>query len=92
MGFKDASVGTHHILVAANQHIRKHWLDCIKQMVPLQENTKAECSASPKTKKMVKSLVPCKCANMALWSENESQLVLPFRQQNRVSIVKDHLV
>jgi hypothetical protein len=92
VGFKDASVGTHHILVAANQHIRKHWLDCIKQMVPLQENTKAECSSSPKTKKMVKSLVPCKCANMALWSENESQLVLPFRQQNRVSIVKDHLV
>jgi hypothetical protein len=83
VGFKDASVGTHHMLVAANQHIRKHWLDCIKQMVPLQENAKTGCPSSPET---------CKCTNMASWNESESQPFLPFRQQNRITIAKDHLV
>jgi hypothetical protein len=89
VGFLDSSLGDHHILVAANHHIRKHWLDCIKQMIPLQENIKTQCSPSPETKKRVKSLVSCKCVNMG---ENDSQFALPFRQQNRISIAKDHLV
>jgi hypothetical protein len=92
VGFKDTSVGTHRIFIAANQHIRKHWLDCIKQMLPLQENIKTQCLSSPETKKRVKSLVPCKCMNKASWGENDSQFTLPFREQNRISIAKDHHV
>jgi hypothetical protein len=92
VGFKDTSFGAHHSLVAANQHIRKHWLDCIKQMMPLRENIKTQCSPSSETKKKVKCLVPCKCVNMASCGESDAQFALPFRQHNRISIAKDHLV
>lgn len=94
VGFKDASFGTHRIFVAANEHVRKHWMDCIKQVMPLQENMKTKCSSPSEAKKKIKSVVPRKCMNKSSWNENDSQVIHPFRQQNRISksIKKDNLV
>jgi hypothetical protein len=94
VGFKDISLGTHRIFVAANQHVRKHWIDCIKQVMPPQENMKTKCSSPSEAKKKIRSLVPRNCINKSSLNENESQFIHPFRQQNRISksITKDNLV
>lgn len=94
VGFKDTSLGTHRIFVAANQHVRKHWMDCIKQVMPPQENMKTKCSSPSEAKKKIRSVVPRKCINKSSWNEDDSQFIHPFRQQNRISksITKDNLV
>jgi hypothetical protein len=94
VGFKDTSVGTHRIFVATNEHARKHWMDCIKQVMPLQENVKTKCLSSSEAKRKIKAVVSRKCADKSSWNENDSQIIQPFRQQNRVSksITKDKLV
>jgi hypothetical protein len=93
--FKDTSVGTHRTFIATNEHVRKHWMDCIKQVIQQQENIKVKCSSPPEAKKKVKSVLPCKrMKNKAPLNENDSQPTRPFRQQNRISksIMKDILV
>lgn len=94
VGFKDTAFGTHRIFVAANEHVRKHWMDCIKQVMPPQENMKTKCSPPSEAKKKIKSVMPRKCMNKSSWNENDSQVIHPFRQQNRISksITKDNLV
>jgi hypothetical protein len=94
VGFKDTSVGSHRIFVATNEHVRKHWMYCMKQVTSSQENIKTKCSSPPEAKKNMKSVVSCKCMNKSLLNGNTSQLTRPFRQHNRVSksITKDNLV
>jgi hypothetical protein len=94
VGFKDTSGETHRIFVATNEHARKHWMDCIKQVMPLQENKKTKCSSPSEAKKKIKSVVPRKCMDKSSWNKNDSQFIHPFRQQNRISksITKDNLV
>jgi hypothetical protein len=92
VGLKDTSAETHRIFVATNEHARKHWMDCIKQVMPPQENKKTKCPSPSEAKKKIKSVVLHKCMDKSAW--NESQFIHPFRQQNRISksITKDNLV
>ncbi|XP_021925849.1 neuroepithelial cell-transforming gene 1 protein-like isoform X2 [Zootermopsis nevadensis] len=94
VGFKDAAVGSHRIFAATNEHVRKHWMYCMKQVTSSQENIKTKSSSPPEAKKKIKSVVPCKCMNKSVLNGNNSQFTRPFRQRNRVSksVTRDNLV
>jgi hypothetical protein len=78
VGFKDTSFGGHRIFLASNEHVRKHWMYCMKQVTSPQVNSKTKFLSLPEGKK-IKTDASCKRINKSSWNENNAQLTHPLR-------------